>query len=222
MQPSERKRLPEGVEPISREWGFDRGTPIDRYYIEGFLGRHAGDVQGRVLEVGDDSYARRFGGDRYSACDVLDVSEGNPKATLVADLTSAEHVPSNRFDCIILTQTLHHIYDTRAALETLRRIMNPGGVLLATFPGISRMSHREWPGSWYWGFTSYSARRLFAEAFPGADVLVESHGNVLTASAFLYGIAAEDMRQDELDFRDPDYEVSITARVRKAEGATLS
>ena len=46
------------TEPISRAYGFDRGTPVDRHYIEAFLQRHApspdysaGDIRGRVLEV---------------------------------------------------------------------------------------------------------------------------------------------------------------------------
>src|SRR5947208_3646362 len=49
------------VRPISFYFGFDRGTPIDRYYIEKFLSTQATHIRGRVLEVGDDSYSRRFG-----------------------------------------------------------------------------------------------------------------------------------------------------------------
>jgi hypothetical protein len=33
--------------PVSRHFGVDRGTALDRYYIEGFLARHATDVRGR-------------------------------------------------------------------------------------------------------------------------------------------------------------------------------
>src|SRR3712207_5592488 len=35
--------------PLSAQWGFDRGLPIDRYYIEGFLSANAADVGGCVL-----------------------------------------------------------------------------------------------------------------------------------------------------------------------------
>ena len=59
--------------PISKEWGFDRGLPIDRYYIERFLQRHAADIRGRVLEVGDNAYTRRFGGDRVTNSDVINL-----------------------------------------------------------------------------------------------------------------------------------------------------
>src|SRR5262249_27189682 len=118
--------------PISRVFGFDRGRPVDRYYIEGFLARNAECVRGRVLEIGDDSYTRSFGADRVIRRDVLSVVDTNPRATIIGDLSNAPHIASNTFDCIILTQTLHLIYDVRAALATLHRILKPGGVLLAT------------------------------------------------------------------------------------------
>ena len=91
--------------PISRTFGFDRGLPIDRHYIERFLSAHAGDIRGDVLEIGDNAYTRRFGGERVTKSDVLHVSEGNPDATIVGDLTCADFIPSDSFDCVILTQT---------------------------------------------------------------------------------------------------------------------
>ncbi|MDR4499234.1 MAG: class I SAM-dependent methyltransferase [Candidatus Scalindua sp.] len=205
------------VEPISRNWGYDRGLPIDRYYIEAFLYRCSSDIRGRVLEIGDNSYSRRFGENRVTTNDVLHVVEGNPNATVVADLTCAEHIASNIFDCIILTQTLQLIYDVRAALRTLYRILKPGGVLLTTFPGITKISNREWTGSWFWGFTSFSAQRLFEETFPSTSIKVEAQGNVLAAIAFLHGLSVEELRQEELDYFDPEYEVSIAVRAAKPE-----
>jgi SAM-dependent methyltransferase len=202
--------------PISRQFGFDRGQPIDRYYIEKFLAYHANDIRGRVLEIGDASYTRRFGGNRVTLGDVLHVTQGNPQATIVADLTRADHIPSDAFDCIVLTQTLHHIYDVRSAIRTIQRILKPGGVLLATFPGISQIATDEWGSSWYWAFTSQSARRLSEEVFPAENVKVEAHGNVLTAISFLHGLAVEELHQEELDSREPGYEVLITLRAVKA------
>lgn len=203
--------------PISQVFGFDRGLPIDRHYIERFLSAHASDIRGDVLEIGDDTYTRRFGGERVSKRDVLHISAGNPNATIVGDLSCAEHILSDSFDCVVLTQTLHLIYDVRAALKTLYRILKPGGVLLATFPGISQISNDRWRESWCWAFTHVSARRLFEEMFPAANVRVEVSGNVLAAIAFLHGLAAEELRQDELEYRDSNYEVSIMVRAVKPE-----
>lgn len=208
-------KRPVGLTPVSREWGFDRGVPIDRRYIEDFLTCHAADVRGHVLEFGDDGYTRRFGGDRVLKCDVLDVAEGNPHATITADLSQGERLPTAAYDCIICTQTLHLIYDLRSAVATLERMLKPGGVLLATVPGITRISQVEWPGSWYWSLTTASARRLFGEAFEPEQLRVTSYGNVLAASAFLYGFAVEEFKPEELDADDPDYEVTVAIRAAK-------
>ena len=54
------------VTPLSREFGYDRGLPIDRYYIERFLATHIADIHGHVLEVEDDIYTRQFGGERMT------------------------------------------------------------------------------------------------------------------------------------------------------------
>jgi peptidoglycan/xylan/chitin deacetylase (PgdA/CDA1 family)/SAM-dependent methyltransferase len=185
--------------------------------VEGFLARHAGLVRGRVLEIQDDTYTRRFGGERVATSDVLSLEEGNPNATIISDLTHADHIPSDGFDCVILTQTLHLIYDTRAALKTLYRILKPGGILLATMPGISQAARTRSSSQGYWGSTILSARRLFEEAFPAENIAVETHGNALAATAFLHGLGAEELRREELDFRDPDYQVVITIMATKPE-----
>lgn len=203
------------LEPLSRAFGYERGLPVDRYYIERFLESHRGDLRGRVLEVGDDAYTRRFGGDAVTQREVLHVAPGAPGATFVADLIAADAVPSNAFDCFVLTQTLHLIYDLNAALATVQRILKPGGVVLATLPGISPLSEDEWRDEWCWSFTERSARRLFASAFPGANVEVASHGNVLAATAFLQGLAAGELEPDELEHRDPGYPLLITVRAVK-------
>ncbi|MGH7835051.1 MAG: class I SAM-dependent methyltransferase, partial [Candidatus Binatia bacterium] len=131
------------VTPVSRHFGMDRGLPIDRYYIERFLSEHRAEIRGRVLEIGDDFYTQKFGGGRVSKADVLHVTEDNPRATLIVDLTCADSIPSNTFDCIICTQTLQMIYDFRAALGHVHRILKPGGVVLMTSHGNSKIGRRE-------------------------------------------------------------------------------
>jgi hypothetical protein len=207
------------LDPISRDFGLDRGKPIDRYYIEGFLARHAEDIEGRVLEIKDSGLTRRYGGGRVTVSDVLDIDEGNRRATIIADLTRAEDVPSNMFDCIICTQTLHFIYDISSAVSTLQRILKPGGTLLATFPGIGQTSCQKLDEQYSWALTTLSARQLFEEAFPATNFEVGAQGNVLAAVAFLEGLAVSELRKEELDHRDPDYELLISIRAVKPEAS---
>lgn len=204
------------LKPISSDYGNSRGLEIDRYYIEKFLSEYESDIQGRVLEIKHSTYTVRYGKDRVTKSDVLHPVEGNPDATIVADLTKADHLPSNLFDTIIFTQTLQVIYDVRTTIATLYRILKPGGVLLATASGMAQLSLEDFD-RWgeYWRFTSLSARLLFEEAFPADNVTVHAYGNVLAAISFLEGLACEDLRQSELDARDRSYEVLIAIRAVK-------
>jgi SAM-dependent methyltransferase len=202
--------------PISRSFGFERGLPIDRFYIEAFLERHSADVHGRVLEIGDAAYTHRFGGERVSCADVLGLRSDNPNATIVADLARADHLAADAFDCIIFTQTLQFIYDAAAAVSTLHRILRPGGVLLASFPVLSQICRYDMD-RWgdYWRFTEASLRRLLQGVFEPAAIEVDSPGNVLAAICFLHGLAAEELKPAELAYRDPDYPLVVLARAAK-------
>ena len=203
------------LRPVSSEWGFDRGRPLDRYYIEEFLAKHADHVRGVVMEVGGDDYVRRFGRGvaRY---DVLHVAEDRPPITIIGDLTDGSNLESDHYDCVILTQTLNAIYDVEAAVRTVHRILKPGGVALSTVPGISKVSRYDmdrW--GYYWSFTTASARRLFETAFPSDHVFVEAHGNVSAAVAFLHGLSSTEVSRRVLEHDDPDFQLLITVRAVK-------
>lgn len=204
------------LEPVSRTFGFERGKPIDRWYIERFLAAHASDVRGRVLEVAESTYSQWYGGADVERSDVLHAAPGNPQATIVGDLTSGEGIPAGVFDCFVMTQTLPFIYEVADAVRGAHRLLRPGGVVLASVPGMSQVSRedqRDW-GDW-WRFTSQGARRLFVDVFGDDAVEVSAHGNVLAACAFLYGLAAEDLTQAQLAHRDRDYELVTTVRAVK-------
>jgi SAM-dependent methyltransferase len=207
------------LSPFSRCWGLDRGTPVDRYYIERFLAENATDIQGRVLEIGDNAYTVRFGGARVQQSDILHVDAHNPHATFVGDLTRQDVLPEAVFDCIVLTQTLHLVYDMRAAIATLHRALKPGGVLLLTTPGISQLDPGEWGPTWYWSLTGRAARRLLEERFSPGSLSIRTHGNVFAAAAFLYGVAVEELDKADLDVDDALYPLTVAARAVKANAA---
>ncbi len=204
------------TEPVSRQFGLERGTPIDRYYIARFLEQNQALIQGRVLEVAASDYSKRYGR-QVEAYEVLHATAGNANATIVGDLTDAATLPANRVDCFICTQTFNFIFDVQKAVIGAHHLLKPGGVLLATVAGISQISRYDMD-RWgdYWRFTTASVQKLFAPVFTGG-VEIGSVGNVLAATAFLQGLCVEDLPDPALLQRhDPDYQLLITVVARKA------
>ncbi|MEX6689659.1 glycosyltransferase [Danxiaibacter flavus] len=204
--------------PYSRDFGFDRGGAIDRYYIEGFLEENSGDVKGRVLEIADNHYTYMFGKGKVVVSDVLHLHRDHPGATIAGDLSKADEIPipDNQFDCIILTQTLHFIYDYEKAIQQCHRILKPGGVLLITVPGISQIDAGGWKDNWLWSFTARSMKLIFAKNFNSPDVTIESYGNVFSATAFLWGLGLSEVKDTGLlDEKDSCYQVTVAVRAVK-------
>jgi GT2 family glycosyltransferase len=200
--------------PVAPQFGAERGLPVDRYFIESFLHRNRAYITGNVLEVGEDTYTRRFG-TGVDTIDVLHVDPSAAEATIVADLADAPHIPAESFDCIIVTQTLQLVYDLQAAVRTMYRILKPGGVVLATVPGITQRDDPRWNDTWYWSFSTKSTARLFGDCFGDDQVRVQAHGNVFTSICFLEGIAAHELEFEELDWHDPCYEMLISVAAEK-------
>jgi SAM-dependent methyltransferase len=200
--------------PLSADFGYSRGTPVDRYYIEHFLAQHSADIRGHVLEVGDAAYSRRFGGERISKQDVLHVDESADDVTIVGDLSRPGVLPEATFDCIILTQTLHLIFDVAAAVGQLRRSLRAGGVLLVTVPGVSSVDRGEWGGRWYWSMTEDALTRLLCTEFAEPQITTATYGNLFAATAFLHGAAVEETGAARLCPSDQAYPVIAAARAR--------
>lgn len=205
----------ERVTPFSTQFGYDRGGPVDRVYIEAFLKENEALVHGKVLEIGDNDYTLKYGGQKLEKSDILHIDEKNQAATIIGDLSNAPQIKDNEYDCIILTQTLHLIYDFKAALHTCYRVLKPGGVLLMTVPGITHIDQGEWKSNWLWAFTASSVNKILLEVFPSQNIEVKTHGNVLVAAAFLYGMGQGEVEKKHYEYNDPHYQLIITAKAVK-------
>jgi glycosyltransferase involved in cell wall biosynthesis/peptidoglycan/xylan/chitin deacetylase (PgdA/CDA1 family) len=208
------------LDPVSATWGIDRGLPVDRYYIASFLERCREDIRGHVLEVKEATYTRTYGSG-VDALDIVDIAADNPAANVIADLAEVGSLPPARYDCFVLTQTIHIIYGVREVLQNAFRSLKPGGVLLATLPCVSRLDYESGLEGDFWRFTPASARRLFGEVFGTENVEVEAHGNVLVSCGFLLGLAAEEFRREELDHNDPYFPLLLCIRAVKPNEAEL-
>jgi SAM-dependent methyltransferase len=197
-----------GVQPLSQRWG-DRGQPLHRDYLEHFLQEFSGDIRGHCLEFDEDRYVSRFGGSRRTRLDILHKEEGNPRATLVADLTGPNKIPSNLFDCIICTYVLHVVFDFRKMIEELHRLLKPQGVLLVAVPDITMCYpyHHE-----LWRFTAEGLKLALAGPFGDENVMVRSYGNSLTAAGWLRGLVGRDFTEAERAHHDPRFAMIHCAR----------
>ncbi len=203
------------LRPFSQHYGWDRGTPVDRSYIEAFLSHERDAIRGAVLEIREPVYARRYGRG-VTDVHVVDIDPANRQATLIADLTAAGSLPAAAYDCAIVTQTLQFLSDVDATLANLRQSLRPGGTLLLTVPSLGKRDH-EAPGSDYWRWMPDGLELVLARSFPGDRVRVEGHGNVLVGVAFLMGLAQEELREAELRHEDPSFPLVACARVDRQE-----
>lgn len=193
------------TEPLGR-WGYERGTPVDRWYIRRWLQGQAQHVRGHALEVKEDLYATELGA---TSVEVLDIDPDNPRATLVGDLCEPGALPQARYDAALVTQTLQFVADPAAAVAHLVAALRPGGSLLLTVPCLSRV---DGPAD-RWRWTPAGLRDLLDGCAPGAVRDVSGLGNGLAGRAFLFGLAAEDLPHGALDAADPALPLLVAARV---------
>lgn len=191
--------------PLGR-WGYERGTPVDRWYIRRWLQEQAPHVRGRTLEIKEDLYSSELGA---TAVEVLDIDAANPRATLVADLCEPGALPPTGYDSAVVTQTLQFVADPAAAVRHLLGALRPGGSLLLTVPCLSRV---DGPAD-RWRWTPAGARDLLESCAPGRVREVTGLGNGLAGRAFLFGLAAEDLTTAALATHDPALPLLVAARV---------
>jgi hypothetical protein len=202
--------------PISPVFALDRGLPIERYYIEQFLGAHRQDIRGRAMEFGDTFYLDKFGSDPGMQKEIFSYVEAEG-ATIVGDLTGPDPMPTELLDCIVCTQTIQMIYDIGLSVERLCSMLKPGGVLLLTSHGTSKIGRHLDTDGWaeYWHITQQAAKNLFEENFDG-EAEVDAYGNVLAATCALHGLASEELTPEELDYKDRNFDVIVTVRAVRA------
>jgi len=201
--------------PFSDCFGFDRGTPVDRYYLDAFLKTHRAGITGDVLEIQMSQYTERYGHGVRRAHSV-DISP-RFRPTFLCDLARADLVvPSDAYDCFLLPNSLGNLRDVEGCLRQALRVVKPGGVILATAAGFVPLTP-DCPD--YWHLSAAGWQEIAARVWPACVVRVESHGNCLAAVAAMLGLAWEELTPAELDATDPRYPVLVTLACRKPAAA---
>lgn len=201
--------------PFSDAYGLDRGESMDRPYIDSFIDSHSSDIRGAVLEVRDDRYTKRYGGERVESSTILDIDPSNPDANLIADLGAAGSLPKEAFDCLILTQTLQLVRELPVALMNSWSSLRPGGCLLLSMPSICRLDPTWGPEGDYWRYTSAGMRHLLETALNPAEMEIEAFGNLLVSVAFLFGLSYGEIDPADHQISDPSFPIVVCARASK-------
>jgi len=201
------------LRPFSESYGFERGTPVDRYYLHRFLEQHRHLITGRVLEIEDPGHTRQYGHD-LTATDSVNIVAGTyAHLTYLVDLAQSEGViPDDSYDCFLLPNTLCVRRDIEACLRHALRVVKPGGVILASTGTFVPLTGT---GDDYWRLSAEGWRELAARTWPGCDVSIEGHGNCLAAVAAMLGLAWEELDAKELEYHDPKFPVLVTFYCRK-------
>ena len=216
------KRLPRwgnlrNTHPFSDYFGFDRGTPVDRYYVHRFYHENRASVSGDVLEIQGTGYTRRYGHNLRRA-ESLDIDPA-VHPTFLCDLARADTVvDADSYDCFLLPNSFQHMRNLEPAMRQALRIVRPGGTILATVPALVPLIA---DGPQYWMMSAEGWRQMAARAWSEADIEVCAYGNCLAATAAMLGLAMEELSEAELEHQDDRYPVMITILCRKP-GTTCS
>lgn len=204
--------------PVSEQFATERGTPVDRYYIDDFLENHSQYIKGDVLEIEDNTYTKKFGKDKVRTSIVMDVCSTAPIVDFNANLETGEGIRDGVADCFILTQTLMYIFDLKSAARNISRLLKGNGTVLITCSGISQNSQRCMDNyGAYFNFNVAVFERMFEEQNDMQIVDVGSYGNVKTVSAHINGLCCEDLQKEDFIQNDKCYPLIVYAMVKKNE-----
>ena len=200
--------------PSSKRFGLERGTAIDRFYIEKFLAEHQDYISGTVMEIADSRYTKMFSENITEA--VLLHVNGWGEGVVQGNLATGEGIIENSVDCMICTQTIQCIYDVHSVVRNIYKLLKPGGTALITAASTAQLSMYDYK-NWgeYWRFTDQSMRKLLSEAFMENQIEVYTYGNMKAAIGFLYGVCQEEMEPADLEYRDEQFPMIVAASARK-------
>lgn len=195
--------------PICQAFGLTRGTPIDRYYLNKFIGEVKHEIIGNVLEIGgtpkDKDFYQINPGTSYK---ILNLEPG-PGVDIVGDVHDPSIIEPESFDSIIIFNVLEHCYAPWIAVENMLTWLKPGGKCFAMVPSAIRVHAtpadywRPLPDAFAYIFRNYTQQQLYI------------YGNPTTVIASYHGIAVEELTTEELDAYHPDYPVATCIMATK-------
>ncbi|MBX3010096.1 MAG: hypothetical protein KF832_01270 [Caldilineaceae bacterium] len=207
--------------------GRSQGLSIIRYYWAAFLEQYQADIRGHALEIGETTTIRQYGGERLTQADALDLAPHSPEVRVVADLSRADQVAGDNYDCFVVQFTTAVIYDLEAFVYHAIRLLKPGGVLLINFWCVDFYLHRGLDMGtgaplymYHWSTPIGIHNLLHKLGLSTADYQLHVYGNLMARMAFLHNLPARELTAQERDHVDPGQPLLIAVRLVKPAGWT--
>ena len=187
--------------PVDANYGFGRGTPIDRFYLDIFLRKIKKNVCGKILEIGADQ--KRLDLKKYkpgARFDSLDI-EGKSKPTFTANAEVQSILKPRSYDSILAFNVLGHCRNPFSVTKNMHTWLRPGGIAFCAVSSSQRVGRC--PED-CWKIQPDGLRALFSNF---RKIQIISYGNLTTTIGALQGLAAEELSKEELLDHHPDYPV---------------
>jgi glycosyltransferase involved in cell wall biosynthesis len=201
------------VTPIRRVFDPDRGTPVGRYYLEAFLRAHQQFPPEPILYLGSGTPEAQVTAGLSTAPSHRSPSDVESQADRASPSPASMEEPG--YSTVIVQGVPSGSSDLVDALRVGGRALRPGGVLLGVFPALARFGIGEAEHGPQDVFTLAQVRAAAESVFGGESLRVETRGNILAALASLHGLAAEELRPDQLAHSDPSFPVVILLHVTR-------
>jgi SAM-dependent methyltransferase len=199
--------------PFCPNYGFSRGTPIDRFFLDCFITKIRDEVVGDVLEIGGVQENRvRYRLQHASSYRTMDI-ELFPGVDFAGDAHDPAASPASSFDCILLFNVLEHCKEPSIVVENVHRWLRAGGKAFCLVPNAQRV-HRD-PRD-YWRIMPDALEYLFRN-FASAEVF--TYGNLITTIAALSGLGAEELSSEDLVEVNSMYPVVSCVTAHKTHGS---
>ena len=195
--------------PFSHRFGFDRGAPVDRYYLQQFVRSIRPVVRGRCLEIGGslkNNWLYRFDVDEFRT---LELEQSRVADDLVGDAADRGVLDPESWDSILAFHVLEHCPNPFAVASNMCAWLRPNGHACIVVPCAQRVHN--YPGD-YWRFMPDGLRVLFRDF---SEVNVSTYGNPLTVVSNYLALSHTELLAEDMDAVHPDYPVLACVVARK-------
>lgn len=204
------------IKKYSNKFGFDRGTPLDLFYMMQIFDKvDKYKSYQNSLEFGDLNYSKLFNTKNMFVLTHPEYANGViDKNQIVFDLNSSNIYNGTFFDLIISTNVINFTHNPFVSIKHHFAMLNDNGTLVLTVQSsmpVSDYDQKRWGD--YWRLTMDSLAKLL-EGYP-IEYELYSFGSFTTSIAFLCGIAAEELELNVLDEHDHRYPIGIGAIIKK-------